>query len=103
MTKQDLKKIDGNSLDEIARFLGVHFDDETYKEFDRLRRYSDYKVISIMESDLIWASKICNSSSEAIEFAKSSNLDPRSRKHNERVVFCAYDKEGNYIGGLESL
>ena len=113
MEQQATNKIDGNSLDSIIRLLGVaDFYYESYVDFDKLRKHcSDYKVLGIvgstpltMKFEFIWVYKICDSPSEAIEIAKNNNLDPKDREHNlRRVVYCAYDKQGNYIGGLESI
>jgi len=111
MTKQDLKKIDGNSLDDIGRFLNVKFNRECYERFEELR--TSYpranKIIGIaanmfnMTGYNVWLHGLHDIEDDAILVANGrTNLSRKWPMKDVKEVYCAYDKQGNYIGGLES-
>ena len=107
MTKQDLKKeVDGNSLDEIAKFLDVEFGEKCYKHFERLRSYPEYsKVIGIMtpssymKEHCIWLYGLYDTEDGARWKARS--MTAGFSRTDIKIIYCAYDKNGNYLGGLE--
>lgn len=108
MTKRDLKKIEENSLDSIAQVLECEFDKRSYEDFDRLRGGGYYSILGIADkvSALkfrIWKSLVCANPDEAIKIAKDKNKDRSVSTYSLKVIYCAYDRQGNYIGGLEPL
>ena len=105
------EKIDGNSPDSIAKFLDAKFNREYYERFDELKKSfpKSNKVIGIVANSFInmmrynvWLYRLCDIEEDTILVANAqTTFSKKWIKNNIKEVYCAYNKEGSYIGGLE--